>query len=80
MVEISESPGATPMLANALTSREKDMLQYFARGMRNDAIAWKLKIAEITIRVHITSARRKLGAATREQTIALAIRSRQLSL
>lgn len=76
----SDSPGATPLLANALSSREKDVLRYLAMGLRNDAIAWKLRIAEITVRFHIASARRKLGAATREQAIALAMRSGQLTL
>ena len=60
--------------------REKDVLRYLAAGLRNDAIASKLGIAEITVRMHITSARRKLGAATREQAIALAMRSGQLQL
>lgn len=75
-----QSPGATPLLAKALSVREKDVLRYLALGLRNDAIASKLGIAEITVRVHVTAARRKLGAATREQAIALAIRSGQLQL
>ncbi|WP_166416024.1 helix-turn-helix transcriptional regulator [Cochlodiniinecator piscidefendens] len=74
------SAGATPFFENALTSREKDVLRYLAAGLRNDAIAWKMRIAEITVRSHTKSARRKLGASTREQAIALAIRSGQLEL
>lgn len=74
------SPGATPWIKSYLSTREKDVLRYLTTGLRNDAIASKLNIAEITVRQHIASARRKLGAATREQAIALAIRSGQLAL
>ena len=73
-------PTAARWMAALLSTREKDVLRYLAAGLRNDAIASKLGIAEITVRIHITSARRKLGAATREQAIALAIRSGQLAL
>ena len=78
--QTTQSPGATPLLATALSVREQDVLRYLAAGLRNDAIARKLGIAEITVRMHLTAARRKLGAATREQAIALAIRTGQLHL
>lgn len=78
--QTTQSAGATPLLATALSVREQDVLRYLAAGLRNNAIARKLGIAEITVRVHLTAARRKLGAATREQAIALAIRTGQLHL
>ncbi|MGJ8623900.1 MAG: response regulator transcription factor [Yoonia sp.] len=78
--EINNWPTAAKWISAGLSTREKDVLHYLAAGLRNDAIASKLGIAEITVRVHITSARRKLGAATREQAIALAIQSGQLPL
>ena len=75
-----DSPGATPLMRHGLTVRERDVLRYLASGLRNDEIAWRLKIAEVTVRAHMTSARRKMGAATREETLAKAIRSGQLGL
>jgi DNA-binding CsgD family transcriptional regulator len=59
--------------ANRLSAREKDVLVLLARGYRNDIIADRLGIAEITVRKHVSSARRKLGAATREQALVLAV-------
>ena len=67
-------------MRHGLTVRERDVLRYLASGLRNDEIAWRLKIAEVTVRAHMTSARRKMGAATREETLAKAIRSGQLGL
>ncbi|WP_298430137.1 helix-turn-helix transcriptional regulator [uncultured Jannaschia sp.] len=78
--ETRDSPGATPLMDPALSTRERDVLRYLAAGHRNDAIAFRMKIAEVTVRAHAAQARRKLGAATREQAIALAIRSGQLRL
>ncbi|WP_055688027.1 LuxR C-terminal-related transcriptional regulator [Loktanella sp. 5RATIMAR09] len=75
-----DSPGATILPANLLSPREIDVLSFLASGLRNDAIAWKMNIAEVTVRIHLASARRKLGAATREEVVALAIRSGQLPL
>lgn len=74
------SPGATPFILCDLSAREKDVLSYLAVGIRNDGIAFKLGIAEVTVRAHITSARQKLGAATREEAIAVALRSGLLVL
>lgn len=62
-----------PNSRRALTPREYDVLHYLASGMRNDEIAWKLMIAEVTVRKHIISIRHKLDARTREQAIATAV-------
>jgi DNA-binding CsgD family transcriptional regulator len=75
-----DSPGAIILPSNLLSIRETDVLSFLASGLRNDAIAWKMNIAEVTVRMHLASARRKLGAATREEAVALAIRSGQLPL
>ena len=58
--------------ANRLSAREKDVL-LLARGYRDDMIADRLGIAEITVRKHVTSARQKLGATTREQALVLTV-------
>lgn len=77
---LSTSPGATPFQLPDLSIRERDVLSYLAAGLRNEMIAWKLGIAEVTVRAHIVSARRKLGATTREQAIAIALRADMLCL
>lgn len=56
-----------------ITAKEKEVFSWLAVGLRNDAIADKLNIAEITVRKHIISARKKLNASTREQALAIAI-------
>ena len=78
--EDAASPGFTNIGGSPLTARETDVLSYLASGLRNDAIAYKLGVAEVTVRAHITSAREKLQAATREEAIATAIRNKFLHL
>lgn len=74
LAEIIFGPG------DVLSPRERDVLTFLALGLRNDAISYRLGIAEITVRKHVKSARMKLGASTREQAIALAIRSGLLNI
>lgn len=61
-----------------LTDREKDVLRYLALGLRPERIAEKMQLKLATIYMHITKARRRLGAATRERAIAIAISKRHL--
>lgn len=56
-----------------LTTRELDALRYLACGHMNDRIAEKMGIAEVTVRLHLKNARRKLRAKTREQAVAKAM-------
>lgn len=51
-------------LAEALTPREIEVLQGVDRGLLNKQIAWELGIAEITVKMHRSSAFRKLKART----------------
>lgn len=60
----------------ALTSRESDCLAYVADGMRMADVAYRLGIAETTVEMHLRSARNRLGAKTRDQAVAIAIRKR----
>ncbi|UWQ42089.1 helix-turn-helix transcriptional regulator [Leisingera aquaemixtae] len=60
---------------SALSSREKQMLALLAAGYLNTRIAHELGIAEVTVRKTLLSARRKLGAKTREEALAIAVRS-----
>jgi len=57
-----------------LSGRERDVLLLLATGLKNQRIAERLGVAEITVRMHMAAARRKLGARTREQAVAIAVR------
>lgn len=57
-----------------LTPREIECLEWLGRGLRIEGIGSKLGIASTTVVTHLSGARRKLGAATREQALVLALR------
>ncbi len=57
-----------------LTAKERAILSLLAEGLRNDQIAFTAKIAEVTVRKHLSSIRAKLRADTREQAVAIAVR------
>lgn len=57
----------------SLSDREKQVLRQLAHGKYNDSIAETLGIAEVTVRAHLNSARKKLRASTREQALAIAL-------
>jgi len=75
-----------PVLAGALASgeksgslkrlsqREREVLRLLADGLRNEEIGRRLHIAAETARAHIRNAMRKLGAETRTQAVATALR------
>ena len=69
----NQPTGKVPLLYEFLTPREKDVLTCLAKGMHNTAIAHELGISEVTVRMHTTSARKRMGANTRAQAIALAL-------
>lgn len=68
-----KAPGLIKMGAPTLSARERDVLCYLAKGMMTAQIAAKLGIAEVTVGKHFKSARTRLGAATREQALAIAM-------
>ena len=56
-----------------LTNREVQCLEGLAVGLSNNDIAQQLHISLPTVALHLSNARRKLGAKTREQAVALAV-------
>lgn len=56
-----------------LTARERECLLWLTEGLRPSAIAERLGVKRVTVDLHIANARRKLGAATREQAVANAL-------
>ncbi|UWQ91997.1 LuxR C-terminal-related transcriptional regulator [Aliisedimentitalea scapharcae] len=63
-----------------LSGRERQILAELANGNQNTQIAHDLGIAEVTVRKTLLSAREKLGASTREEALAIAVRLGILSL
>jgi DNA-binding CsgD family transcriptional regulator len=64
----------------ALTSREVQCLEGLARGLSNNEIAKHLQISGPTVALHLSNARKKLSAKTREQAIALAVARHLITL
>jgi DNA-binding NarL/FixJ family response regulator len=59
-----------------LTPREIEVVRLLARGMSNKAIADRLGVADITGRLHLRNAFRKMGARNRADAVRIAMRSR----
>ena len=68
-------PGAAPGL-DALTERERDVLDFLCQGKSNKEIARDLAIREVTVKVHVGNIMRKLGASNRTQAVRLALDSK----
>jgi NarL family two-component system response regulator LiaR len=66
--------------AETLTAREQQVLQAVAVGQTNKAIAIKLGISDHTVKFHLASAMSKLGAASRAEAVAIALRRGLISL
>jgi PAS domain S-box-containing protein len=62
-----------------LTRREQESLRLVARGMTTTVAAKQLGISPETVRTHVRNAMNKLGARTRAQAIAVAIRDGEIS-
>jgi two-component system, NarL family, response regulator len=62
--------------ATALTEREREVLQWIARGASNPEIGQYLHISSGTVRVHVHAILRKLGASDRTQAAVLALEQR----
>jgi DNA-binding NarL/FixJ family response regulator len=63
-----------------LTPRESEVLRQVAAGQTNKSIALKLGISEHTVKFHLGSAMAKLGAASRAEAVAVAIRRGLISV
>jgi two-component system, NarL family, response regulator YdfI len=59
----------------ALTTRERDVLQMLSQGLVNKEIAARLGISEHTVKFHVAAILGKLGAATRTEAVSIALRS-----
>ena len=55
----------------ALSGRERDVIELVAEGFTNEEIASKLKISHHTAKFHLTNACQKLGARNRAHAAVL---------
>lgn len=76
----SSRPAASRLLRTVnqarkpLTRREGEVLRWLANGHANKEIASRLGVSERTVKFHVASILRKLGASTRTDAVALGIR------
>jgi NarL family two-component system response regulator LiaR len=61
-------------LGRNLTEREQEVLPLLVEGLNNSQIAGRLKVSRSTIRFHVSNILAKLGATSRTQAVALAVR------
>ena len=83
LVLLSPSQGATepeipdsaePAPARVPTTRERQILGMLASGDTDTQIAGKLQLSPATVQTHVRNAKAKLGARTRAQAVAMALR------
>jgi len=60
--------------ASKLTRRELDVLELLAEGLPHEEIGRRLGISSETVRTHLRKASDRLGASTRTQAVATALR------
>jgi len=60
--------------ASSLSDRELGVLVLISKGMSNKEIAAELKLAEGTVKLHVSSILAKLGVADRTQAILVAVK------
>jgi LuxR family quorum sensing-dependent transcriptional regulator len=68
--------GDRPSKKLPLTSREREVLAWAAKGKSASQISDTLRISKRTVDEHTQTAARKLGAANRTQAVAIALRDR----
>jgi DNA-binding NarL/FixJ family response regulator len=56
-------------VTESLTARERDVLRLIASGLRNKEIARQLKLAEATVKYHVTHLLEKLGVDSRTEAL-----------
>jgi DNA-binding NarL/FixJ family response regulator len=64
----------SPTPSGTLTRRELDVLALLAEGLQHEEIGRRLGISSETVRTHLRKASDRLGAATRTQAVATALR------
>ena len=76
---VANLQGPQSVKAETLSKRENQVLALLAQGAPNKEIALQLSISERTVKAHVTSIFNKLGASSRAEAVAIALRSGLLS-
>jgi NarL family two-component system response regulator YdfI len=74
------TPGTDLLPGQALTAREREVLQLLAEGLSNRQIAARLFISPHTAKFHVASILAKLGASSRTEAVALGARRGEVVL
>lgn len=74
--------GTTALNENseALTGREREVLDLLAQGLSNKQIARRLQISDHTVKFHVSSIFAKLGVASRTEAVSLGARQGLITL
>ena len=64
----------------ALTVREREVLELLSRGLPNKLIARRLQISEHTVKFHVSSIYAKLGASSRTDAVSRGVRRGLITL
>jgi DNA-binding CsgD family transcriptional regulator len=72
--QLGEHRSAPRVAAGELTAREREVLDLVGAGLTNLEIARRLGLSRATVAEHVSEAARKLGAHSRAQAAALALR------
>jgi DNA-binding NarL/FixJ family response regulator len=72
----ADEGGLPPVMPeiDALTPREREVLEMLAEGLSNKEIAWRMKISEHTVKFHVASIFAKLDVSTRTEAVMQGIR------
>ena len=71
------TPGSPPPAepeGDALTPREREVLEMLAEGLSNKEIAWRMNISEHTVKFHLASVFAKLDVSTRTEAVMQGLR------
>jgi DNA-binding NarL/FixJ family response regulator len=74
LVDLGRPPAAEPDPLDALSARERDVLELLAEGLRNREIADRLVIGEATVKTHVRHVLEKLRFRNRAEAAAFAAR------
>jgi two-component system, NarL family, response regulator YdfI len=70
----ARTDGAAVVAGAPLTAREREIVELMADGANNRVIASRLAISRHTVKFHVASILAKLGARSRTEAVALALR------